>query len=120
VDRKGRMTINLQESFKNLFANYARHLLVIFIVVLFVHDVFGNHGYLVMRHKQQEIQKVKVELDRLDKENAGLEEDRKNLKSDPATIEKIAREEFGQSRPGEIVIKLPAPAMPVEAAAVKP
>jgi cell division protein FtsB len=114
------MTINFQKSFKNLFANYGRHLLAIFVVVLFVHDVFGNHGFLVMRHKQQEIQKVRTELDRLNKENVGLEEDRKNLKSDPATIEKIAREEFGQSRPGEIVIKLPAPATPVEAAAAKP
>jgi cell division protein FtsB len=113
------MTINSKESFKNLFANYGRHLLAIFIVVLFVHNVFGTHGFMAMRHKQQEIQKVKTELDRLNKENAGLEQDRKNLKSDPATIEKIAREEFGQSRPGEIVIKLPAQA-PVEAAAAKP
>lgn len=114
------MTINFQESFKNLFLNYGRHLLAVFIVVLFVHDVFGNHGYLVMCKKQQEIRRVKTEVDRLNKENAGLEEDRKNLRSDPATIEKIAREEFGQSRPGEIVIKLPAPVTPLEAAAVKP
>ncbi|HEY2117734.1 MAG TPA: septum formation initiator family protein [Candidatus Acidoferrum sp.] len=113
------MTINFQESCKNLFANYGRHLLAIFVVVLFVHDVFGTHGFMAMRHKQQEIQKVKTELDRLNKENIGLEQDRKNLKSDPATIEKIAREEFGQSRPGEVVIKLPAQA-PVEAAAAKP
>jgi cell division protein FtsB len=113
------MTINFQESFKNLFANYGRHLLGIFVVVLFVHDVFGTHGFMAMRHKQQEIQKVKTELDRLNKENAGLEQDRKNLKSDPATIEKIAREEFGQSRPGEIVIKLPAQTS-VEAAEAKP
>lgn len=113
------MTINFQESFKNLFSNYGRHLLAIFVVVLFVHDVFGNHGFLAMRHKQQEIQKVKTELDRLNKENADLEEHRKDLKSDPATIEKIAREEFGQSRPGEIVIKLPVQTS-VDAAAAKP
>lgn len=113
------MTINFQESFTNLFSNYGRHLLAIFVVVLFVHDVFGNHGFLAMRHKQQEIQKVKTELDRLNKENAGLEGDRKDLKSDPATIEKIAREEFGQSRPGEIVIKLPVQTAG-EPAAAKP
>lgn len=114
------MTINFRESFTNLFENYGRHLLGVFVIVLCVHDVFGNHGFLVMRHKQQEIQKVRIELDRLNKENAGFEEDRKNLKSDPATIERIAREEFGQSRTGEIIIRLPAPAAPVEAAAAKP
>jgi cell division protein FtsB len=113
------MTINFQESFKNLFSNYGRHVLAIFVVVLFVHDVFGTHGFMAMRRKQKEIQKVKTELDRVNNENAGLEEDRKNLKSDPATIEKIAREEFGQSRPGEVIIKLPAQTS-VEAAAVKP
>lgn len=113
------MTINFQESFKNLFENYGRHLLGVFVVVLCVHDVFGNHGFLVMRQKRQEIQKVRTELDRLNKENASLEEDSKSLKSDPATIERIAREEFGQSRTGEIIIRLPAPAAQVEAAAVK-
>ena len=78
------MTINVRESFTNLFENYGRHLLGVFVVVLCVHDVFGNHGFLVMSHKQQEIQKVRIELDRLNKENSALEEDRKNLKSDPA------------------------------------
>ncbi len=113
------MTINFQERAQSLLTNYSRHVLLVFVVVLFVHDVFGTHGFIAMHHKQQEIQKVKTELDRLNKENAGLEQDVKNLKTDPQTIEKIAREELGQSRPGEIVIKLPALA-PLQAAASKP
>ena len=63
-----------------------------------------------MRRKQQEIQKVKAELDRLNKENSGFEQDVKDLKTDPQTIERIAREELNQSRPGEVIIRLPAPA----------
>lgn len=113
------MKINFQEGFQRMLTNYGRHVLVIFVVVLLVHDVFGTHGFVAMHRKQQEIQKVKSDLDRLNKENAALEQDVKNLKTDPQTIEKIAREEFGQSRPGEIVIKLPVQT-PVEAAAVKP
>jgi cell division protein FtsL len=113
------MTTNLQDKFQRLLANYGRHVLVICVVILFVHNVFGTHGFIAMHRKQQEIQKVKTDLDRLNKENANLEQDVKDLKTDPQTIEKIAREEFGQSRPGEIVIKLPSQA-PVEAAAVKP
>ena len=113
------MKIDFQEKLTGLATHYGRHLLVVFVAVLLVHDVFGTHGFLAMHRKQQEIEKVKADLDRLNKENAGLQEDVKNLKTDPQTIEKIAREELGQARPGEVIIKLPAPA-PAEAPATKP
>ena len=91
-----------------------RPLLAIFVVVLLVHDVFGTHGYLAMRRKQQEIKKVSSTLERLNKENAALEQDVQDLKTDPQTIRKIAREELGLAQPGEVIIKLPAlqPAAP--------
>ena len=94
-------------------------MLVLFVVVLVVHDIFGPHGFLVMRRKQQEIQKVNVQLERLNKENAALEQNVKDLKTDPQTIRKIAREELGLAKPGEIIIKLPAQTLP-EPAPVKP
>ena len=89
--------------------HYGRHLLVIFVVLLVVHDIFGPHGFLVMRRKQQEIQKVNAQIERLNKENSELEGNVKDLKTDPQTIRKIAREELGLAKPGEIIIKLPAP-----------
>ena len=101
--------IDVEEALKKLLANYGRQMLLIFVVVLIVHDIFGPHGYLVMRRKQQEIQKVNATLDKLNKENASLEQEVKDLKSDPQTIRKIAREELGLAQPGEIIIKLPAP-----------
>ena len=99
----------MQDTARRLLSYYGRHLLVIFVVVLLVHDVFGPHGFLVMRRKQQEIQKVNATLVQLNKENAALEEQIKDLKTDPQTIRKIAREELGLAQPGEIVIKLPSP-----------
>ena len=98
----------MQETARKFFNHYGRHLLVIFVVVLLVHDVFGPHGFLVMHRKQKEIQKVNAQLDKLNKENAQLEQQVKDLKSDPQTIRKIAREELGLAQPGEIIIKLPA------------
>jgi cell division protein FtsB len=103
------MQTNFQEKLKAVALHYAPHLLVVFVAVLLVHDVFGTHGFLAMHRKQQEIQRVNSEIERLNKENTGLEQDVKNLKTDPHTIEKIAREELGQARPGEVIIKLPAP-----------
>jgi cell division protein FtsL len=101
------MTVQSQEKWKRVAQHYGRHLLVVFVAVLLVHDVFGTHGFLAMRRKQQELQKVKTEIDRLNTENSALEGEVKDLKTDPQTIEKIAREELGQARPGEVIIKLP-------------
>ena len=82
-------------------------LLVLFVAVLFVHDIFGAHGYLSMRRTQDGIKKVKAEIEQLNKENAALEQAVKDLKTDPRAIEKIAREELILARPGEIIIKIP-------------
>ena len=109
----------MEEKLRQFARQYGRHLLILFVVVLVVHDIFGPHGFLVMRHKRQEIQKVNADIDRLNKENSGLEQDVKDLKTDPQTIRKIAREELGLAKPGEIIIKLPAQT-PQEPAPAKP
>jgi cell division protein FtsB len=113
------MRSQAQKKGQSIARHYVPQLLAVFVAVLFVHDVFGTHGFLAMQRKQQEIQKVKAALERVNKENAGLEQDVKNLRTDPHTIEKIAREELGQARPGEVIIKLPAPP-PTEAQPAKP
>lgn len=110
----------VEERERNFIHRFGRHLLIIFVVVLVVHDIFGPHGFLVMRRKQQEIQKVSSQIDRLNKENAALEQNVKDLKTDPQTIRKIAREELGLAKPGEIIIKLPAPTPPEPPPATKP
>jgi cell division protein FtsB len=114
------MNIDLQGKFQSLLTHYGRHLLVVFVAVLLVHDVFGAHGFIAMQRKQQEIKKVKLELDRLNNENIGYEQDVNDLKSDPQTIEKIVREELNLSRPGEIIIRLPATVTPAPAQPAKP
>ena len=92
-------------------AEFLRHyggtLLGLLLLALLVHDVFGTHGYLAMRHTQQEIKKVKAEVNQLNKENLQLEDEVKDLKSDPHKIEKIARDELGLAKPGEVIIKIP-------------
>ncbi|MGB7844148.1 MAG: septum formation initiator family protein [Candidatus Acidiferrum sp.] len=113
------MNIDWEEQLRKWLHRYGRHLLLVLVVFLLAHDLFGTHGFLAMQRKQQEIQKVNAELERLNKENAALEKDRKDLKTDPQTIRKIAREELGLAKPGEVIIKLPAQAPP-PAPAAKP
>jgi cell division protein FtsB len=87
---------------------------------LIVHDIFGAHGFLAMRRIQREILKVRADLRRLSEENSDLGQEVKELKSDPYKIEKIARDELGMVRPGEIIIKIPQPRMPIENASIRP
>src|SRR5205807_9589181 len=86
---------------------YGGALLGLLLFALVVNDIFGTHGYLAMRRTQQEIKKVKADLDQLNKENLQLEQEVRELKTDPHKIEKIARDELGLARPGEVIIKIP-------------
>ena len=97
-----------EEKIRSLIRQYGRGLLGLMVLVMIVHDVFGAHGFLAMRRTQNEIKKVKADLDALSKENAVLEQEVKDLNSDPRLIEKIARDDLGLARPGEIIIRIPA------------
>ena len=96
-----------EDKLQQFLRHYGGTLLGLLLLALLVHDIFGTHGYLAMRHTQQEIKKVKSETDQLNKENLQLEDEVKDLKSDPRKIEKIARDELGLAKPGEVIIKIP-------------
>ena len=99
--------VNASEKIQPLLRQYGRALLGLLVVVLVVHDIFGAHGYLAMRRTQEEIRKVNADLDQLNKENLQLEQEVRELKTDPHKIEKIARDELGLAKPGEVIIKIP-------------
>jgi cell division protein FtsB len=85
-------------------------ILILLLLTLLVHDVFGAHGFLAMRRTRKEIDRLRQEIRQVNEENRALAEQVKALKSDPRIIERIAREEMGLARPGELIFKLPAPA----------
>lgn len=95
------------DRFAELWHQYGRGVLGLLILVLVVHDIFGTHGYLAMRRTQAEINAVKANLSKLNAENALLSDKVHDLKSDPRTIEKLAREGSLLAKPGEIIIKIP-------------
>jgi len=99
--------MDAKEKFASLLKQYGPVLLGLLVLVLVVHDVFGTHGFLAMRRTQSEINKVLADLDQLNKENLQLEQEVRALKTDPHKIEKIARDELGLAKPGEVIIKIP-------------
>ena len=80
---------------------HGRTLLVLFMALLVVHDIFGQHGFLAMRRTEKEIAKVKQDLQRLSEENRELAEQVKLIPPDAilprgvivgsAVIEKVSQ-----------------------------
>jgi cell division protein FtsB len=70
--------------------------------------VFDPHGALAVRQQRAKLEQVTAEVDALTEKNAELRKEIDNLRSDEATIERIAREELGLVKPGEVVLRAPA------------
>lgn len=77
------------------------------MMAVLVHDLFGEHGFLAMRRQLQEKRQLEQEVQQIQEQNRALSDSIRRLKTDPAYIERLAREQHGLARPGEHVFKLP-------------
>src|ERR1700752_2936007 len=93
--------------FNEFLNQHGRTILGLFVLALVVHDIFGTHGCIAMKRTQNEIERVRKDIDRLNSENVQLGQKVKALKSDPHAIEQIAREELQRAKPGEVIIRIP-------------
>ena len=93
------------EQLRSFFRRNMNWFLVAGFALLLIQDVFGTHGVLAMHRSQVEARKIQEEINQLNKENQSLQSHVKDLKTDPATIECIAREDMGLARPGEHIFK---------------
>ncbi len=82
---------------------------ILLTAALLLHAMFGANGMVVYRQKRADMLTLQSEIDRLQKENDRYVEEIKSLKSDPAAIEKEAREQLHYTRPGEVVYVAPDP-----------
>ncbi|MBI1750894.1 MAG: septum formation initiator family protein [Acidobacteria bacterium] len=80
---------------------------VLLLMALVAHVLFGEHGFLAMRRAQKEVDKLRQEIAQLSDENKKLSGEIQALKTDPQLIERIARDEMGLARQGELIFKLP-------------
>jgi cell division protein FtsB len=90
-------------------ALYRNGILVLLLVsiALIVHNIFGQNGYLASRHQQQELQILQRQILQLKQQNEQLDKENRALKSDPAAIERKAREQMHLAKPGEKIYMLP-------------
>jgi cell division protein FtsL len=92
---------------QSFWRRHMREILIVALLLLAVHDVFGAHGFLAMWRTKQQLTQLRGDIDRLNKENNQMTKQVTSLKTDPETIERIAREQMGLAKPGELIFKLP-------------
>lgn len=85
----------------------ARYVLGALLLLVFMNGIFGENGYLAMRRARTDAERLRMEIQQLNGENSQLAGDVRALKTDPAAVERVAREEMGLARPGELVFRLP-------------
>ena len=82
---------------------------ILLIVGLLLHAMFGANGMVVYWQKHAELKSLQSEVERLRKENGQYVDQIKSLKSDPAAIEKEAREQLHYTKRGEVIYVAPDP-----------
>jgi cell division protein FtsB len=70
--------------------------------------IFNDKGALQVRAQSQKLAAIEAEIAAMESENKAFTEEIKALRTDPTTIERLARETLRLVKPGEVVL-IPAP-----------
>lgn len=82
---------------------------LVLVVLMAYHVVFGANGVVVYQNKKAEYKKLDAELKSLQDENQRIADHIKGLQTDPKAIEKEAREQLRYAKPGEVIYVAPDP-----------
>lgn len=79
----------------------------LFLLAMMALTVWGDRGLLAMWRTQRDLDRLVREIEIIEQQNTVLVRDMQRLRTDRDYIEKIAREELGLVRPGEIMFEFP-------------
>ena len=82
--------------------------LLLICVALIVHNVFSQNGFLASRRQRKELHTLQQQIQQIKTENELLDHENRELKSNPAAIERLAREQYGLAKPGEKIYSVPS------------
>ena len=78
-------------------------LLAFVTLVLVINALVGERGLMETLRARKQHQELVGSIERLRTENARLRDEARRLRTDPATIEALARQELGLIKPGEML-----------------
>ena len=79
-------------------------LTIVFLVSFF----FSDRGIAELQEARRTVSELQSDIAKLEAENARLKAEIESAKSSTFAVEKIAREDLGMSKEGEVVYMLPA------------
>jgi cell division protein FtsB len=80
---------------------------VVLTIVFFISFVFSDRGLPELQHSRKRVTELKTDIARLESENARLRAEIDSVKKSTYAVERIAREDLGMSKKGELVYMLP-------------
>jgi len=72
-------------------------------IVFFISFFFSDRGYPELQHAQKRVDGLRGEIAHLQSENARLRAEIESVKRSTYAVERIAREDLGMSKKGEVV-----------------
>ena len=76
-------------------------------VVFFISFFFSDRGLPELQHARNRVASLRADIARMEAENARLRAEIESVKKSTYAVERIAREDLGMSRKGEVVYMLP-------------
>ena len=92
---------------KGLLVRIALGVFGLLTIAVLVLAVFNDKGVLQVHAQSKKLTAIEGDLNALDTENKQLTKEIQALRTDPTTIERLAREELKLVKPGEIVLVSP-------------
>jgi len=84
-------------------------LMACFFLLLLLVSLFSNRGLLSLYRLYCMEQHMQTQIAELKSRNAGLRQELSSWENDPSKIERIAREELGLVKPGELIYQFSVP-----------
>ena len=82
--------------------------LALLVLAWMVYDlVFSDHGYLVYRNEQQQVQVLQLQLEQLKQQRERLAQDILRLRNDPKALEDLVHQNLGYLYPDEFMMIMP-------------
>ena len=79
------------------------------VLLILGFTIFGQRGLMSLVRARRQAEVLKTETARIRDENARLTEEIRLLQTDNAYVERLAREELGMVKPGELVFQFADP-----------
>jgi len=79
----------------------------VLMIVFFISFVFSDRGISELQYSRKRVDALRTDIHKLEAENARLRAEIESVKQSTYAVERIAREDLGMSKKGEVVYMLP-------------